>query len=478
VKKLALAAALGAAVCAAAVLVHTGPAAAGSLTVTSPVPWQVIQRRADGRADIVVTGRLSGEPGGVQASWDGGSWTDGTTTAGGRYRVVLRDQPGGQGTLVVRSERTPALTAREPFVGVGDIYVVAGQSNASGRANRYYNDHVPGLRAAEFGNDYVWQDLHDPVDSPVGQVDKVSLDARPGGSVWPLVATRLMLAQHVPVAFVPCALGGTPIRRWMPDAQRDRYGDNLFSSLMRRITAVGARVRAVLWWQGEADARLETPGRVYALRLRRLAAAIWRRRRAPLVVAQIGDYRPWVSPAPAVDAVRTAQEDDWTRSPHIVAGPTLYDVGLGRRVHFVFPDDVAEAAERWAAAILAGVFHDGVPSSPRLCDAVYDGHVTVTLRFSTPHSQLRQGPVGGVSVDAGRRPVRVCSETAAGDDVVITLQRPLQGPLTVSLGDGRASTGRDVPREGSAWALPAESFIHRPVETVRLYRPPDWAWQP
>ena len=54
-----------------------------------------------------------------------------------------------------------------------------------------------------FGNDYRWHELHDPVDSAEGQVDTVSRDLGAGGSVWPDVATELLAAEGVPVAFVP-----------------------------------------------------------------------------------------------------------------------------------------------------------------------------------------------------------------------------------------------------------------------------------
>ena len=438
---------------------------AASISISSPAAWQVVQRGDDGTADIIVTGRLTGQRGRVEARWHGGPWTLGTRRDGA-FRVVLRAQPAGQGTLVVRSVVRPGLAARHRSVGVGDVYVIAGQSNASGRAGRWYDDHVPGLRATVFGNDYRWRDLRDPVDSPVGQVDRVSLDKHPGGSVWPLVASRLMRADQAPVAFIPCALSGTRIERWQPDAPPTRHGDRLFDSMRRRIRAAGGRVRAVLWWQGEADARLRTPHRTYERLLTRLAAAVRRDCGAPLVAAQIGDFRPQVSPAGAVDAIRLAQADGWTRRG-VVAGPVLYDIGLRRHVHVVRDADVRAAADRWAAAIIGGVLHDGMPHSPRLRSATYDGQVTVTLLFGTPHSGLRVGPVGGVIVRSEGRPVAVAQAVSLRDRVLVVLRRPALAPLTVSLGEGRTAVRRRVPREDSWWRLPAEAFVDRRVRRVR-----------
>ena len=116
----------------------------------------------------------------------------------------------------------------------------------------------PVLRAALFGNDDRWAELLDPVDRAAGQVDRVSADPGAGGSVWPLVATELMATEGVPVAFVPCAKIGTNIRRWTEDAAAPHARSTLYGSMLRRVRAVGGRVRAVLFWQGEVDARAGT----------------------------------------------------------------------------------------------------------------------------------------------------------------------------------------------------------------------------
>ncbi|MEI8009279.1 MAG: hypothetical protein WCI00_08155 [bacterium] len=57
-----------------------------------------------------------------------------------------------------------------------------------------------------FGNDYTWKVLRDPYDSSVNQVDTVSLDSSANGSFVPLLATKIIASQHIPVAFVPTAM--------------------------------------------------------------------------------------------------------------------------------------------------------------------------------------------------------------------------------------------------------------------------------
>jgi len=439
-------------------------AAGPSLSVSSPRPHQVIQRGADGRADIVVRGVSRGLGGRVQVRWDNGPWSTGAVAGNGGFAVRLRGCAAGQGTLVVRSAVRPSYSRWLAHVSVGDIFVVAGQSNASGRGWQYSTYSGGLLHAGLFGNDDRWKDLRDPVDSTVRQVDNVSRDALAAGSVWPLVATGLVAADPVPVAFVPCARGSTTISRWLRDPAKPYSRTTLYGSMMRRIRAVGGKVRAVLFWQGEADARAGLQRSDYEAALRFLAAQVEEDCGAPLLAAQIGDYDLRYT-AESVNGIRLAQQDLWDQG-WVVPGPVLYDVDLHGRVHFAQPSAVEVAARRWTAAILAGVGDVDVPAGPTILDAWYDGGETVSLRFDCGEGALRPGAVGGLVLrtpDGAEVGCQYAVVTSA-DTVSIYLLVPAREPLTVSLGSGREAAGRPVPMEDSAWALPALPFIGVPVE--------------
>ena len=435
-----------------------------SLHLGSPHSYQVFQRDDLDEADIVVSGRAVGLGRHLEVRWGNEPWTPFVCRADGAFALRLGARPPGQATLKVRSASRHDVVISRPYVGVGDIYVVAGQSNASGRGtspNRYTH---PVLTAVLFGNDDRWKELLDPVDGAAGQVDRVSADPLAGGSVWPLLATKLMAAEGVPVAFVPCAKGSTPIRMWVADAATPQSHDTLYGSMLRRVRAVGGRVRAVLFWQGEADARRLTSTEAYAAELRSLAAALARDCGAPLVAAQLGDYdTPRYSPV-GVDAIRLAQQQAWSAG-WALPGPALYDIDLHGQVHFVTWEDELVAARRWAAAILAGVLHRELPSAPRLKNARYDGGLTVTLSFDCAGASLRSGQVGGVVLRAAGYPAQVTASVTATDTVTLLLAAPALAPLTVSLGSGREAAGQPVPVEGSPWALPAQVFVDARVLT-------------
>jgi hypothetical protein len=440
-----------------ALVVQSVAAAAPRIVVHAPSAWQVVQRDALGRADIVVSGRCFGLRGRVRVAW-GGRRATARCDRAGRFAVRLEDAAAGEHTLHVRSAQDPDVACAVRDVGVGDIYVIAGQSNASGRSPYLFAYSSTTLRAAMFGNDYRWQELRDPVDSPVGQVDGVSQDNSAGGSVWPDVATALLSQESVPVAFVPCARTSTLIARWLPDLTPARSGRTLYRSMARRVAAVGGRVRAVLWWQGERDARFLTPAPVYEAALRTIADAAWRDFGAPLVVAQMGDYDQRFTEA-GVDAVRQAQADAWTRS-HIVQGPVLYDIDLHGEVHFQTPEDVSAAAQRWAAAILTGVAHRDAACTPRLLQAVREGDQIVL----TADVELGAGAdLGGFVVRRDGLKVPVVSATASGDTVRLVLGEPAEGSLEVSLGEGRSAAGAAVPTDTSVWRLPMLPFVERAV---------------
>ena len=462
----------GVVVVALAILAGTGAAPAASaagprdpsLRLVSPRSFQVFQRDADGDGDILVEGRAVGLGRRLEVRWGIEPWAPFACRRDGAFELRLGARPAGQATLQVRSVARHDVVVRRGYVGVGDIYVVAGQSNASGRGSAPTSYSHPVLRAALFGNDDRWRDLSDPVDAAVGQVDRVSSDPRAGGSVWPLLATELTVAEGVPVAFVPCAKGTTSVGEWAEDAATPHSRGTLYGSMLRRVRAVGGRVRAVLFWQGEADARAFTSKQAYAAALRELAAAVAHDFGAPLVAAQLGDYDVRRFSPEGVDAIRLAQQEAW-RAGWALPGPALYDIDLHGRVHFTGRDDLLVAARRWAAAILVAVLHRDLPSGPRLKNARYDGGMTVTLRFDCGGASLRPGQVGGLRLRAAGDPVQVADAVTSADTVTMLLAVPPRRPLTVSLGSGRDAAGRPVPAEGSPWALPAQVFVNAPVTT-------------
>lgn len=314
--------------------------AQASITLTSPVPYQVFQRHG-GTADIVISGTTSAS-GTIEARFNGGEWQAVTPIRNGAFSGILANQPQGQGGLEVRVAEAPEITAGVPYVGIGDVFIIAGQSNAAGYGYTLNTAAHQWLKGSLFGNDYAWRELTDPTDSDANQVDRISLDWGTSGSVWTLVGTHFMNARNIPVAFVPAAKSGSSITEWQPP--RNRFNRNtLYGSMAHRARLTGAR--AVLWWQGESDSLGGMSGADYQNRFSQIASAIQADLGIPIIPALL--HNSVAIPDEQEAAIRQAVIDAAAVNPSIILGPDLSDLSSDDQYHLLSDSNMQVAAERW-----------------------------------------------------------------------------------------------------------------------------------
>lgn len=133
------------------------------------------------------------------------------------------------------------------------IFILAGQSNMSGRGSLDAWRQRTNARIWALGNDGRWKTATEPLDDARAQVDQVSAD--PAAGVSPGVAFAERLLEKHPdwfVGLVPCAMGGSSITMW----QRDVSDRTLYGSCLKRAQAakpMGA-LAGLLFYQGEAEA--------------------------------------------------------------------------------------------------------------------------------------------------------------------------------------------------------------------------------
>jgi hypothetical protein len=368
----------------------TAAAAAGSgriAEITAPADRQVIQRGADNAALVLVQGRVDGaasrllaraqvRPGG---SGRGVPWRvldatiapDGTfvgrlpLAAGGWYELELRAVVGGRMGPV----------ARVPRVGVGEVFVVAGQSNACnfGQLDR---SQAPDDRVSTFGDnrwalaasEWPYQLGREGRDwEPAGNPLRFAYGV--GGHPWVALGNRLVDALGVPVGLCPVAYPGSAIANWQPGgpAVSRMPGSRPLDHLVAALAALRERggVRAVLWHQGENDTR--TAPDDYA---RGLANLIVRSRAAsgvevPWVIARVAygvGSRPLApgadpcdaSPRPGLPTIRQAQCAVVATVPGCYPGPTTDDLGPSYRVGLhLNARGLQVHGDRWADVLLA-----------------------------------------------------------------------------------------------------------------------------
>jgi len=342
-----------AAFCLAGLLGVCSARAGDVLTVRSPVELQVIQRDQRDRALVTVSGLIEGTADVIEARADLSPGASRGRAVGwaaiaqddeieeGKFAGAISLDAGGWYAFSVRARRGGDVVAeaRIARVGVGDVFITAGQSNSAnyGRPRQvakddrvvYYNgkgfvparDHIPGGCGG-------------------------------GGSVWPLLGDLIAKAHDIPVCFRSASQTWTEVKNWLPEVKCRRF--YLYKNLVECVNQFGRDgVRAVLWHQGESDSLAKTPAETYCDRLKTIIESLNRDSgyHIPWFVAQ-ASFHPG-SKAPQEEEVARGQRLLWERG---IArqGPVTDDL-LGKRyrcdgVHFN-QLGLATHAERWFAAL-------------------------------------------------------------------------------------------------------------------------------
>lgn len=266
----------------------------------SPLELQVYQRNAAERADVLISGSVPADTTLVEARAElaaglKGKATDwivvarGGQVKDGKFSGTFTLVTGGWYTIRVRFRKSAVVQAvleelAVKNVGVGDIFVVAGQSNSANHGQEKQQPKT-GLVVAFDGKH--WQVANDPQPGASGGA----------GSFMPAFGDAIAKKLRVPVGIVACGAGGTSVRAWLPEGTRmanpptNNTGarqlpggewesdGRLYNGFVSRMKQLGPNgFRAVLWHQGESDANQPDPkqtltGRPYRLCLEQVIMA-------------------------------------------------------------------------------------------------------------------------------------------------------------------------------------------------------------
>jgi len=236
-------------------------------TVTGAVPYRLFQRDASDQATVRVTGSYVGSPTSLEYRWNGGTWaTLVATPSGGTFdQTVVLTGP-GQGSFDVRFSNATGTVGSLAAIGVGDLFLVMGQSNhVGGGAGSAYLPATPpsnhtGWVATILDKTGRWRENVETDTDPFSKTTNASVYPS-ASSTYPVQATSstakatyfgrlatLYMQTGVPVAFVPCALGSTSITNWAVSTSPT----TLYGAALARATEVGSH-KGVLWWQGEFE---------------------------------------------------------------------------------------------------------------------------------------------------------------------------------------------------------------------------------
>jgi hypothetical protein len=308
------------------------------IELASPVDFQIVQRSGLKEGILVISGKfvvetrdtvlpdelqvlVSGNPsfGRLPADWQSLPCDDRVAA----FRADLRLPAGGWYRLEVRAFRKGIQVASTVIehVGVGEIFVVAGQSNSANHGEERQNTQS-GMVAAFDG--MTWQLARDPMPGASGSK----------GSFMPPFGDEMFDHFHVPIGIVAMGVGATSVREWLPvgtplsrlptltgnvvttgENQWEASG-KIYENFVSRMKQLGTNgFRSVLWHQGESDANQADPtrtlpGELYRKYLEQLirdsrAAIGWN---APWFVAQVSYHS---HDDPSSPDIRAAQKLCW-----------------------------------------------------------------------------------------------------------------------------------------------------------------------
>jgi len=254
---------------------------ASSFTVTlnGPCAYRVYQRDDHNRADIPFSGSTSMASGTVESrllqgrkTLPGFDWAKAGEACESRVEGAVRQVPtGGEYTLELRFRDSSGKiqgAVRIPHLLVGDLWVLAGQSNMDG-VGKLYDTEPPSSKAHCFYYDDRWAVAEDPLCWYNEAVDPVHWGVPPekrqeailfdrqfrsaGAGLGVSFGKTMHRYTGVPVGLIICSHGGTSMDQWSR-ALKDKGGHSLYGSMIRRIQAVGGRIKGCVWYQGESDA--------------------------------------------------------------------------------------------------------------------------------------------------------------------------------------------------------------------------------
>lgn len=160
-----------------------------------------------------------------------------------------------------------AMPAKDKF----DLYLLIGQSNMAGRGVMEGAEPISKLRLLKFSPRNAWAPGTDPLHTDKPAAAGVGL----GTSFGRVMADA---DKSITVGLIPCAVGGTPLERWV------KGGDLYAQALVRaKLAMKNGRLKGILWHQGESDSGTETTARSYAARLAQMVTDL----RADLGVGEV-----------------------------------------------------------------------------------------------------------------------------------------------------------------------------------------------
>ena len=205
-----------------------------------------------------------------------------------------------------------------------NIFLLIGQSNMAGRGNVEDVPLVKNNNILMFRNDR-WILAEEPLHMDSPEAAGIGLGMSFAVELWGKY-------QDERIGLVPCAVGGTPLSRWMPGA--DLY-KNCVTVIQHALTA--GKLKGILWHQGESDSNTIEDASTYAERFYQMTITLrddLPAQNIPIVAGELGEFLEQFDGCNYFKMVNKALHEVGDRLPLYSVARSTGLLDKGDKIHF------------------------------------------------------------------------------------------------------------------------------------------------
>lgn len=221
----------------------------GVAITSAPMSYQIYQRDENDEAEITIKGKTEND---TAVSVNIGGNTEDVTVTDNAFTYTKTLTAGLYDITVLSGS---GEVAKYEQVGVGDVWVAAGQSNMTDMGaitdgfNPDNDDPINENMHIIYAEDCEWHEMSHP--SGEGRFFKTGIRTSPVTSF----AREIAESENVPVGIVQSSVGGTNIYQWIDGVRNDANSGYLFNALKACFDKMPMHnVKGILWYQGCNDA--------------------------------------------------------------------------------------------------------------------------------------------------------------------------------------------------------------------------------
>ncbi len=309
---------------------------------------------------------------------------------------------------------------------VGDVFIIAGQSNAAGMGKGYI------FEKSELGIHILRNlDYWDIASSPFNDLDYAKQ------SMFLSFAKKVKSETGRPIGFIPSAIGGASISRWLEGENGDLYKKMIDVIKIKNINA-----RAILWYQGCAEAGNNTDIDEYIEKFKKFVSQIRRDLNNKHIKVFTFQLNRMMSNQYDRDLfegyskVREAQRLIPKKVEDVYVLPTQDASIMADFIHGGKASNVM-LGERLALQVLEKEYKIGFGAdAPEISKAILTDDKTVVLSFDNVYEFLYSYNAGNenlpITVDDKKGTVGICEYSVSKNEITVKTERKIELPAYVS----------------------------------------------